>query len=198
MGYAGYLENKLNPEDPNFTYIHEIKRESKRCKKIVQDLLNYARTPQPVFAETNIHQLLDQILDFAANHTDLHNVKIIKDFKALSARIPADGDQIRQVVINIVLNAGTAMPDGGQLTVKTRIDESWFSMEFIDTGCGIEEEDLERIFEPFFTTRERGTGLGLAITRQIIEQHRGSIRMDSEPGKGTRVTICLPLVREEI
>ncbi len=198
MGYAGYLENKLDPEDPNFTYIHEIKRESKRCKKIVQDLLNYARTPQPKFTETNIHQLLDQILDFAANHTDLHGVEIIKEFQAPSAKIPVDGDQIRQVAINIVLNAGAAMPDGGQLTVRTNLEEAFLTILFIDTGCGIEEENLERIFEPFYTTRERGTGLGLAITRQIIEQHQGSIHMESEPGQGTRVTIRLPLVREEI
>ncbi|HMA66205.1 MAG TPA: histidine kinase dimerization/phospho-acceptor domain-containing protein, partial [Desulfosalsimonadaceae bacterium] len=102
MGYAGYLEKKLDPEDPNYTFIHEIKRESKRCKKIVQDLLNYARTPQPKFTETNIHQLLDQILDFAANHTDLHSVKILKDFQAAAARVPVDGDQIRQVAINLV------------------------------------------------------------------------------------------------
>jgi two-component system NtrC family sensor kinase len=198
MGYAGYLENKLDPGDPNFTYIHEIKRESKRCKKIVQDLLNYARTPQPKFTDTNIHQLLDQILDFAANHTDLHGVEIIKEFQAPSARVPVDGDQIRQVAINIVLNAGAAMPEGGQLTVHTWLEEKCFAVEFLDTGCGIEEEDLQRIFEPFYTTRERGTGLGLAITKQIIEQHQGSIQMESAPGKGTRVTICLPLVREEL
>ncbi len=198
MGYAGYLENKLDPEDPNFTYIHEIKRESKRCKKIVQDLLSYARTPQPKFTETNIHQLLEQILDFAANHTDLHGVSIIKEFHAREAKLPVDGDQIRQVAINVVLNAGTAMPDGGQLTVRTELEDGFLTIKFIDTGCGIEEENLERIFEPFFTTREKGTGLGLAITKQIIEQHQGSIRMDSAPGKGTRVTIRLPLVREEI
>lgn len=198
MGYAGYLENKLDPNDPNFTYIHEIKRESKRCKKIVQDLLSYARTPQPKFAETNIHQLLDQILDFAANHTDLHGVKIIKEFHASEAKLPIDGDQIRQVAINVVLNAGAAMPDGGQLTVRTEQADNFLTILFIDTGCGIDPENLERIFEPFFTTRERGTGLGLAITRQIVEQHQGSIRMESEPGKGTRVTIRLPLIREEI
>lgn len=198
MGYAGYLEKKLDPEDPNYTFIHEIKRESKRCKKIVQDLLNYARTPQPKFTETNIHQLLDQILDFAANHTDLHGVKILKDFQAASARIPADGDQIRQVAINLVLNAGAAMPEGGRLTVRTESREDCLAIAFIDTGCGIDDDDLERIFEPFYTTREKGTGLGLAITKQIIDQHQGTIRMDSEPGQGTTVTICLPLSREEI
>ena len=79
LGYAGYLEGKMSPDDPNFKYIHEIKRESKRCKKIVQDLLTYARTPQPTLEETDVNALLEQIVDFAANHTDMHHVSVVKD-----------------------------------------------------------------------------------------------------------------------
>jgi len=198
LGYAAYLENKLDPEDPNYHFIHEIKRESKRCKKIVQDLLNYARTPQPEFADTDINLLLDQILDFAANHTDLHGVQIERCFEAGLPALPVDPDQIRQVAINLVLNAGSAMTDGGLLIVRTEREDPFVLIRFEDTGCGIPEADLERIFEPFYTTRERGTGLGLAITKQIIEQHRGTIRITSEVGVGSLVTIRLPIVREEI
>jgi two-component system NtrC family sensor kinase len=197
LGYAGYLENKLDPEDPNHHFIHEIKRESKRCKKIVQDLLNYARTPQPEFAETDLNQLLDQIISFAANHTDMHGVKIIKHFIDDLPSLSIDGDQIRQVAINLILNAGAAMTDGGQLTVTTAREEGDAVITFADTGSGIDEADLERIFEPFYTTKDRGTGLGLAITRQIIEQHNGSIQMASRLNHGTTVTIRLPLEREE-
>jgi two-component system NtrC family sensor kinase len=197
LGYAGYLENKLDPEDPNYHFIHEIKRESKRCKKIVQDLLSYARTPRPEFSRTDLNQLLDQIVGFAANHTDLHGVKIVKKFSGDLPSLLLDGDQIRQVAINLILNAGAAMADGGLLTVSTFRDEHDAVMSFTDTGSGIDEADLERIFEPFFTTKDRGTGLGLAITRQIIEQHQGSIQMTSRLKQGTTVTIRLPLVREE-
>jgi len=197
LGYAGYLENKLDPEDPNHHFIHEIKRESKRCKKIVQDLLNYARTPQPEFAETDLNQLLDQIISFAANHTDMHGVQVTKHFADDLPTLSIDGDQIRQVAINLILNAGAAMIDGGQLTVSTAHEEEDAVITFVDTGSGIDEADLERIFEPFYTTKERGTGLGLAITRQIIEQHHGSIQMTSRPKQGTTVTIRLPLFREE-
>ena len=193
LGYAGYLENKLDPEDPNHHYIHEIKRESKRCKKIVQDLLNYARTPQPEFAETDLNQLLDQIISFAANHTDMHGVKISKHFADDLPTLSIDGDQIRQVAINLILNAGAAMTDGGQLKVETAREDEDAVITFADTGSGIDEADLERIFEPFYTTKERGTGLGLAITRQIIEQHHGSIQMASRLNHGTTVTIRLPL-----
>ena len=197
LGYAGYLENKLDPEDPNHHFIHEIKRESKRCKKIVQDLLNYARTPQPEFAETDLNKLLDQIVNFAANHTDMHDVKIDTKFTDGLPELLIDGDQIRQVAINLILNAGAAMEDGGILSVRTYREEDDVVMTFADSGSGIDEADLERIFEPFYTTKDRGTGLGLAITRQIIEQHHGSIQMTSRPNQGTTVTIRLPLFREE-
>jgi two-component system NtrC family sensor kinase len=197
LGYAGYLENKLDPEDPNHHFIHEIKRESKRCKKIVQDLLNYARTPQPEFAETDLNQLLDQIISFAANHTDMHGVEIIKQFTDTLPALSIDGDQIRQVAINLILNAGAAMTNGGLLTISTCREEDDVVLTFTDTGSGIDDADIERIFEPFYTTKDRGTGLGLAITRQIIEQHHGSIQMTSRLNQGTTVTIRLPLVREE-
>ncbi len=197
LGYAGYLENKLDPEDPNYHIIHEIKRESKRCKKIVQDLLNYARTPRPKFAKTDLGRLLDQIVSFAANHTDMHGVQIVKKFTDDLPSLSIDGDQIRQVAINLILNAGAAMTDGGLLTVTIDRDEEDAVIKFIDTGSGIDEADLERIFEPFYTTKDRGTGLGLAITRQIIEQHHGSIQMTSRLKQGTTVTIRLPLIREE-
>ena len=198
MGYAGYLENKLDEDDPNRHFIHEIKRESKRCKKIVQDLLDYARTPRPEFEELDINLLLGQILDFAANHTDMRGVEIVKDFAAELSKVPVDGDQIRQVAINLVLNAGAAMPDGGRLMVTTRQEDAFVVICLADSGSGIDPSDLERIFEPFYTTKERGTGLGLAITKQIIEQHQGTIDITSRLGQGTTVTIRLPLVREEI
>ncbi len=198
LGYAAYLEGKLDADDPRFKYVHEIKRESKRCKKIVQDLLNYARTPTPELAETDLNQLLAQIVDFAANHTDMHNVRVVREFAADLPLVRIDGDQIRQVAINLILNAGAAMADGGELVVGTRLVEpDRVELRFADSGAGIPREYQEKIFEPFFTTRPKGTGLGLAITRQIIELHHGEIRIDSEPGKGTAVRVWLPAARLE-
>ncbi len=198
LGYAGYLEGKLGADDPHYKYVHEIKRESKRCKKIVQDLLNYARTPKPEVAPTDLNDLLAQIVDFAANHTDMHNVNVTREFAADLPPALIDGDQIRQVAINLILNAGAAMPEGGDLVVRTaRGGAGQVEMSFADTGGGIPQEYIEKIFEPFFTTRAKGTGLGLAITRQIIEQHQGGIDIDSETGKGTVVTVHLPVSGQE-
>jgi len=198
LGYAGYLERKIAEDDPNFRFIHEIKRESKRCKKIVQDLLSYARTPQPTLEETDINELLGQIVDFAANHTDMHDVTVNKDFAPDLPLVPIDGDQIRQVAINLILNAGAAMPNGGKLVIRTFILDRELHLVFGDNGNGIPEENLEKIFEPFFTTKTRGTGLGLAITRQIVEQHHGRIAIDSRMGEGTTITVRLPLPGEDI
>lgn len=197
LGYASYMEGKMDPEEPYYKFIHEIKRESKRCKKIVQDLLSYARTPKPALVETDINDLLHQIVDFAANHTDMYHVSVRKEFAADLPPIWVDADQLRQVAINLILNAGAATSEGGQLTVKTRRDEPWLDIVFADNGTGIAEENQEKIFEPFFTTRARGTGLGLAITKQIIEQHRGKIVLESKVGQGTTITVRLPLSRED-
>ncbi len=198
LGYAGYLEKKIPEDDPNYSYIHEIKRESKRCKKIVQDLLSYSRTPKPVLEPTDINRLLRQIIDFAGNHIDMNHVEIVQAFADDLPMIAADGDQLRQVAINLLLNAGAASQPGKQVTVSTCLeDNEYVRIEFVDQGEGIKEGDLDKIFEPFFTTKIRGTGLGLAITKQIIDMHQGQVAIDSELGVGTRVIVRLPLVREE-
>ncbi len=197
LGYAAHLENKMNPDDPGFKYIQEIKRESKRCKNIVQDLLSYARVPKPALEETDINALIEQIVDFAAHHTDMDAVEIVTAFDAGLPRVWVDGDQIRQVAMNLMLNAGAAMAEGGRLIVGTTVGgNDWVKVTFQDSGAGIPPENLEKIFEPFFTTKTRGTGLGLAITRTIVEQHGGRIDVASEVGRGTLVTVSLPVNRE--
>ena len=198
LGYAGHLEKKMGEDDPNFTFIHEIKQESKRCKKIVQNLLSYSRTPRPVLEPTDITKLLHEIIEFAGNHSDLSQIDIVQNLTADIPKFLTDMDQLRQVTINLVLNAAAASSAGGEIRVTTTLDaDQYVCIEFADDGEGISEENLERIFEPFFTTKTRGTGLGLAITKQIIDMHQGEIYIDSQLGKGTTVTIRLPLVREE-
>jgi two-component system NtrC family sensor kinase len=197
LGYAGYLEKKTPEDDPTYTYIHEIKRESKRCRKIVQDLLGYARTPKSVLELTDINSLLEQIVDFAANHTDMHHVTISKKFTAKLPLLKIDGDQMRQVAINLLLNAGGAIKDQGKIEIVTKREEDTVCIIFSDNGCGIEAEILEKIFEPFYTTKAKGTGLGLPISKQIIEQHHGTICMTSTPDIGTIVTVRLPINFED-
>ncbi len=109
-----------------------------------------------------------------------------------------DGDQLRQVAINLILNAGAAMQKGGELVVSTAaVGDEWVCLRFRDNGAGISPEHIEKIFEPFFTTKVKGTGLGLAITKQIVEQHHGKIEITSEMGVGTTVEVKLPINRDE-
>ncbi|MEA3465705.1 MAG: cache domain-containing protein [Thermodesulfobacteriota bacterium] len=197
LGYAGYLENKIAKDDPNYTYIHEIKCESKRCRKIVQDLLSFARTPKSALETTDINMLLEHIIDFAAKHTDMHHVTIDKKFGINLPLLYIDGDQMRQVAINLILNAGGAISDNGRLEVETKLDDTNVLIIFHDNGSGIPADSLRKIFEPFYTTKEKGTGLGLAISKQIIEQHHGSILMTSTYGVGTTVTVRLPIEYED-
>jgi two-component system NtrC family sensor kinase len=198
LGYAAYLEKKLDPDDPNLKYIQEIKRESKRSKKIVQDLLSYSRVPRPSPEKVDLNSLLDQIVEFASQHPELATTAFEKDLAPDVGTIAADADQLRQVAINLIFNAGAAMPEGGKVTVGTRKrDDTRVEMWIKDTGVGMTEEVRERIFEPFFTTRPQGTGLGLAIARQIVERHRGSIEVETAPGQGTTVRVVLPSVQEE-
>jgi two-component system NtrC family sensor kinase len=129
----------------------------------------------------------------------MRSVIIDTDFTPSLPKVMLDGDQMRQVAINLILNAGGAMPEGGRLIVRTEtVEGGRVEISFIDTGCGISAENIEKIFEPFYTTKERGTGLGLAITRQIIEQHHGEITIKSTPGSGTIVRVTLPIEHEEL
>lgn len=197
LGYASYMEEKISPNEPTYKYLKEMKKESQRCKKIIENFLNFARIPEPVFKENDINLILDEIINFASNHPDIQNIKIIKEFNEKIPLITFDEDQIKQVAINLIINAAGAIKKDGQLIIKTDYGaEGFIDITFQDNGTGISPEDLERIFEPFFTTKRKGTGLGLAVTKQIVKQHFGTINVESALGAGTKITVSLPLKRD--
>lgn len=198
LGFAAYLEKKLPPDDPNLKYVQEIHRESKRCTKIVQDLLAYARAPKPEPRPQSLNALLGSTVEFASNHTRMSGVAIVTDFAENLPLIPFDGDQMRQIAMNVLLNAAQAMDNKGRLIVATRLAGNHeVEITFTDDGCGIPPENISKVFEPFFTTGARSTGLGLAITRQLVEAAHGGISIESQVGAGTKVTITLPLDHQE-
>jgi two-component system sensor histidine kinase HydH len=112
--------------------------------------------------------------------------------------VPLDRELFKQALLNLVLNAEQAMPDGGEIVLQTRLDGDAVYLDVIDTGKGIDPDDLPKLFRPFHTTKPGGTGLGLALTRKIVRAHGGEIAVQSEPGRGTRFTIRLPHVVEAI
>lgn len=192
LGYACHLESKMDSNDANYHFVQEIKEESRRCVKIVQNLLDYAKAPNLRFRSVDINFLLDQIIDFAAGHADLDRIVVKREFANSLPPAEVDHDQFRQVVMNLILNAAAAMPNGGEMQISTEYVEDGVKITIRDTGQGIPPVHLKEVYEPFFTTKDKGTGLGLAISKQIVEAHMGSLEIDSHEGLGTKVTIILP------
>jgi two-component system NtrC family sensor kinase len=195
LGYASHIEGRLSEGDPNLAHVREIRNECRRCRNIVQELLSYARIPEPAFKDVDVNDLLTQIISFASNHEELEHLTIQRDLDSKVPTISVDPDQLRRALINLVLNAGAATDGAGTLWISTarRLDRMVVELTFRDNGMGIPEEDLERVFDPFYSTRTGGTGLGLPISKTIIEQNGGRIRISSRPGQGTEVIVTLPM-----
>jgi len=178
-----------------------IPEELQRMETILNQLLNFGRSSQPEFQSINVEEIIDSILTLMNMELSKSNIKVVKLYNKDIPQIIADGEQLKQVFMNIVLNAIQAMPEGGNLKIATSIGQEvvirdtaeFVTIRFEDTGCGISQENLDDLFNPFFTTKNGGTGLGLSISRRIIEEHKGHIRVESKEGKGTIFTIGLPL-----
>lgn len=197
--YSHLLLEEAKKNSPTQENLRKIVKETTRCKDIVKGLLEFARPREPEMTPVNINDAVDRSLSIMERQAFFQNIVIQKIYASLP-RIIADGSQLQQVFMNIVLNAAEAMGGNGTLTIKTYLDPKNDSIhiEFTDTGHGIREENMHRLFEPFFTTKEvgRGTGLGLAISYGIIQKHQGSINVKSQVGKGSTFTVVLPVKRE--
>lgn len=195
--YSHLMFEEMDEKDENYENVRKIIKETTRCKNIVKDLLEFARSREPRKDTLNINERLENSLDIISKHAAFQNVKITKHLTPRLPEIVADGDQLQQVFMNIAINACEAMDGKGDLTLRTYKDSIGenITVEIKDTGCGISKEVLDRLFEPFFTTKEvgRGTGLGLAVSYGIIMRHSGTIDVESEEGKGTTFTIKLPI-----
>jgi signal transduction histidine kinase len=174
-------------------------KEIERMDRFVENFLKFAKPPAPAPVPADLNQIVRETLEFLASRLRGSNTGLIEDYQTDIGTIEADPDQLRQVVMNLVLNALEAMPDGGSLAVETRrsppqdgSDRSWVQLRVRDSGGGIPEELLDRLFDPFVSGREDGCGLGLAISYQIVQQHGGWIDAVNEPGGGTTVIVNLP------
>ncbi len=170
----------------------------RRVQKIVRQLLDFSQQHQPEFSPTDINQVVDRVL-VLTNHLFVPNRITLET--VLGQSLPSlmvDRHMIEQVLMNLILNAVQAMKNGGVLTIRTAVAEGICRVEVGDTGSGIPPAVLPRIFDPFFTTKSEGegTGLGLSVSLGIVERHGGKILVESEVGKGTTFTLCLPLSRE--
>ncbi|HEU5398065.1 MAG TPA: ATP-binding protein, partial [Gammaproteobacteria bacterium] len=164
-----------------------------RISELVMNLKNFSRLDRAPEADVDIHECLDSALLLARNVLK-NKVEVVRQYNGLP-RIACMPSQLNQVFLNLLTNAAQAIEDRGRILVRTESDQEWLRVIVQDTGKGIPPEVLPKIFDPFFTTKPvgQGTGLGLSISYQIVQQHGGDIRVTSQPGKGARFTVQLPL-----
>jgi signal transduction histidine kinase len=207
-GYAEALQRRFR-DDPALkndarldvfqNYLEVIIREVYHCKGIIGSLLNFGRKSDGMIGTVNLNGLLLEILDLLKHQPHFREITIATDLKGTIPVIHGDSSGLRQVFMNLLLNACHAVKDGGQINVSTAHspEDGVITVQVRDTGCGIAPDVIDRIWDPFFTTKEvgQGVGLGLALTYNIVKGHGGEIRVESSVGNGTTFTVLLPVRR---
>jgi signal transduction histidine kinase len=191
------LKEDLPQDDPHYSRViarlNSVVREASRLKDILDDFMRYAGRIELELVPTKVCDLLEDLVEFFTPQAQLARVqlRLNKPPTPLVARI--DERHLKQTILNLLLNATQAMTDGGELILSARREGNDAVIDVIDTGPGIAPDRVERIFDAYYSTKPGGTGLGLAIAKRIVEQHGGTIAIQSTLGKGTNFTIRLPL-----
>jgi signal transduction histidine kinase len=170
-----------------------VPRQLDRINAIVEKLLTLSKPSQIERKEVDINDLLEDIVKLVNKQTANDRIRIITEGLKASSKITGDPGQLTQAFLNLILNGIQAMPDGGILEIRSSDEDGMVAVEIKDIGIGIPKEKLANIFDPFYTTKDKGTGLGLSVTKKIIEDHRGTIKVESGVGKGTAFIVKLPI-----
>jgi len=189
------VQEEMDTDDPNYPELKTIVNETLRCRKIVTSLLDFSRQTKPAIKKNDLNDIVRECTVLTRKQAAFNDVLLKLNLADNLPLINVDKDQIQQALINLSLNAIEAASPEGSVTFTTRFlsESGMIEISVSDTGCGIANKNLENIFDPFFTTKKNGTGLGLAITHGIIEQHGGTITVNSKPEQGTRFSIKLPV-----
>ncbi len=178
--------------DADREMLRQVNSEAERCKKLVRSMLDFARSPEPVFEKADLKSLIKRNVAMLRNQDIYRDVRFTLKLPKKSCRIEMDSMQISQVVLNLLLNACDAVDFSGQITITVTQKFREVHLSVRDSGHGIKEEDMDAIFIPFFSTKPKGTGLGLAVSRDIIEKHRGTLTVENTSASGTEFLIILP------
>ncbi len=192
---AMLIQEDLDPQDENYKDLETITKETLRCRKIVASLLDFARQSEPSKKENDINEIIRESVVLTKKQAEFKDVALVHELATDIPTVMVDRGQIQQALINLIINAIEATETDGKILVTSGFNPEDHSIEvqLIDSGEGISPEDIDRLFDPFFTTKEEGTGLRLAITHGIIEQHGGTVDVDSKLGKGTTFKLKFPL-----
>jgi PAS domain S-box-containing protein len=200
---AQLLEESFSPADPRSQLVRRIVKEIDRSNTLLKKFFNFAKPGKPKQDFVSLESLVEGVNLLLSSKMQKKAIVFTKNCEADVPDIYVDENQMEQILINLFLNSIDALPSGGEILVNIRAvagpsehaaggDSSGVEMEFIDSGHGIEKENLEKIFNPFFTTKSDGVGLGLSITSRLIQENGGTLVVDSEPGQGARFVIRLP------
>jgi signal transduction histidine kinase/putative methionine-R-sulfoxide reductase with GAF domain len=188
------LTENFPPESARREDLQVIEEEIRRINEIVDQFLRFARPAPPRLQKADALSIFEETLQLLRPQMEKYRIIVQKEFQVLRP-ISMDREQMKQVILNLLLNAVQAMPKGGRLTLRGQVleDGQWVTLSIQDSGIGIPSEDMNKLFDPFFSTKEGGVGLGLSIAHRIIDQHHGKIEVESAPGKGTLLTVWLPI-----
>jgi two-component system, NtrC family, sensor kinase len=202
LGYTQLLLRNEDEGTQNYSDYKKIEKSTRTCKTIVSDLLSFARSNPGKKSIGHIHDAFNEVLSVLQHHFELDKVEISRDFDRSLPKMVVDEDRMKQVFMNLLMNAKQAIGNEGRIAISTKYDPDAgrVLIRIGDTGCGIDREYLPRIFDPFFTTKPtgEGTGLGLSVSYGIVKDHGGEIFAESEPGTGSLFSIILPVILEEI
>ena len=177
----------------NYHRLQRLEKEIQRLQDFIMDFRNYVGKQELQLENVDLRDLIEELTDFYRPQAEHHHIVLRTSLPAEPVNCMVDPGMIKQALLNLMTNATQAMSDGGELLLKLSSESDRAVIEVIDTGPGIEPGRQEKIFQPYYTTTPGGTGLGLPTTRRIVLRHKGRIYLDSEPGKGTRFVIELPL-----
>ncbi len=181
-GAVEILEDELAANSPRREFAALAKKEVERLDKLVGEFLRFARPATLSVEENDLNKIVESVVSLVENQATAQSVSIVSDLQRNLPKVSVDGEQIKQVLLNLAINSLQAMPDGGKLTFLTLSDEKFCVVEVGDTGSGIDEKITGKIFDPFFTTKEKGVGLGLSIAHKIVSQHNGKLSVESNNG----------------
>ncbi len=208
--FTQLLPERHEDEEFRKEFLSLVGSEVKRIDGIVNELLSFSRSSQPKLRKVRMHTVLEDSLHLVEQELKRNNIELLSRFKADDDLVRGDPDLLSQAFVNFLLNSVAAMDGGGRISVQTdnifktptwssqqEMENKSIQMTLSDTGMGIKESDLSRIFDPFFTTKSEGTGLGLSVSHGIIEEHHGTVEVESQPGIGTTFYIRFPLLSKE-
>ncbi len=194
LGFAQLMQKGADLPEAAAKDLERIVKASLHAREVIHKLLVFSRQKPPVKVHVNLNRIVEDGLYFLESRCAQTGITVCPVLAPDLPEIPADGSQLHQVVVNLVVNGIQAMPDGGTLTIETKAGAKWVLLSVQDTGTGMADEVKEKVFTPFFTTKDvdQGTGLGLAVVHGIVTSHGGSVHVESTPGQGARFEIRLP------